>query len=147
MALAKIGVEADPAGRRHLIQDVGLVLSGCDESGACYDLYAGGGLGKEPQAGFLFETAVSENRVIPLIEAIARVYAAHTPAGKRLKHLLRDKGEEEFRRLVALEPAASEELPPVSGLQENLVRIPGDRRICARIFAGSLTAGQLVELA
>jgi sulfite reductase (ferredoxin) len=143
----KIGVEADPAGRRHLIQDVGLVLSGCDGSGARYDLYAGGGLGKEPQPGFLFETAVSENRVIPLIEAIARVYAAHTPAGKRLKHLLRDKGEEGFRRLVALEPSASEELPPVSGLPENLVQVPGDRRICARVFAGALTADQLVELA
>ncbi|MBL0224227.1 MAG: nitrite/sulfite reductase [Geobacteraceae bacterium] len=143
----KIGVEADATGRRHLIQDVGLVLSCRDDSGARYDVYVGGGLGKEPQPGFLFESAVSENRIIPLIEAIARVYAAHTPAGKRLKHLLREKGEEEFRRLVALEPTASEELPAVSGLQENLVRVPGDRRIVARIFAGALTADQLIELA
>jgi sulfite reductase beta subunit-like hemoprotein len=126
---------------------VGLVISGCNDAGAHFDIYTAGGLGKEPQPGFLFEAAVSENRVIPLIEAIARVYAAHTPAGKRLKHLLRDKGEEEFRRLVALDPSAIEALPPVSGLPENLVQASGERRICARVFAGTLTADQLLELA
>jgi ferredoxin-nitrite reductase len=82
-----------------------------------------------------------------LIEAIARVYAAHTPAGKRLKHLIREKGEDEFRRLVALEPSAFEELPTVDGLPENLVQISGDRRLSAQVFAGALTSSQLIELA
>lgn len=143
----KIGVEADASGRRHLIQDAGLVLSGTDGTGTRYDLFVAGGLGREPQPGFLFEAGVSENRVIPLIEAIARVYAAHTPAGKRLKHLVREIGEAEFRRLVAAEPSAAEELSAVSGLPENLVAVANTRRIVAPVHAGELTSGQLRALA
>jgi ferredoxin-nitrite reductase len=143
----KIGVEADRTTRRHLIQDVGLVLIGNDDDGARFDVYVAGGLGREPQPGFLFESGVGENRIIPLIEAVARVYAAHTPAGKRLKHLIREIGEAEFRRLVALEPTAAEELPATTGLRENLVAVTGDRRLAARVALGLLTAAQLTELA
>jgi sulfite reductase (ferredoxin) len=143
----KIGIEADVSGRRHLIQDVGLVLANSAAGGTRYDLYVAGGLGREPQAGFLFEAAVSENRVIPLIEAIARVYAANTPAGKRIKHLIREIGETEFRRLVAEEPSAEEELPPVSGLPENLAPAAGGRPVVARVPAGQLTSEQLIALA
>jgi sulfite reductase beta subunit-like hemoprotein len=143
----KIGVEADVSGRRHLIQDVGLVLTDSNVDGSPYDMYVAGGLGREPQAGFLFEASVSENRIIPLIEAIARVYAAHTPAGKRLKHLIRMIGETEFRRLVAQEPSAEEELPPVSGLPENLVPVSGCGSIVAQVEAGQLTSEQLITLA
>lgn len=143
----KIGVEADASSRRHLIQDVGLLLAGSDDGVTRYDLFVAGGLGREPQPGFLFEAGVSENRVIPLIEAIARVYAAHTPAGKRLKHLIRTVGEPEFRRLVALEPTAAEELPPVTGLPENLLPPAGLHRMVAGVFAGELTADQLLALA
>jgi len=143
----KIGVEADVSGRRHLIQDVGLVLAGSNAGETRYDMYVAGGLGREPQAGFLFETSVSENRVIPLIEAIARVYAAHTPAGKRIKHLIREIGEAEFRRLVAQEPSSGEELPTVSGLPENMAPASGGCRMAARVYAGQLTSEQLISLA
>lgn len=143
----KIGVEANVSGRRHLIQDVGLVLADSNACGSRYDMYVAGGLGREPQAGFLFEAAVSENRVIPLTEAIARVYAAHTPAGKRLKHLLREIGEAEFRRLVAGEPSAGEELPAVSGMPENLAPASGSRRMVAQVYAGQLSSQQLITLA
>lgn len=143
----KIGIEADVSGRRHLIQDVGLVLAGSSVGGSTYDVYIAGGLGREPQAGFLLEASVSENRIIPLIEAIARVYAAHTPAGKRLKHLIREIGEEEFRRLVSLEPSFREELPPALGLGDGLMTIAGNRRVEVRFFGGVVTAGQLEELA
>jgi sulfite reductase (ferredoxin) len=143
----KIGIEADVSGRRHLIQDVGLVLA--DSSGGCssYDVYVAGGLGREPQAGFLFEASVSENRIIPLIEAIARVYAAHTPAGKRIKHLVREIGEEEFRQRVSLEPSFQEELPPTAGLVDGLMTVAGNRRLEVRFFGGVVTAGELEELA
>jgi sulfite reductase (ferredoxin) len=143
----KIGIEADDSGRRHLIQDVGLVLA--DSSGGCssYDVYVAGGLGREPQAGFLFEASVSENRIIPLIEAIARVYAAHTPAGKRIKHLVREIGGEEFRRWVSLEPSFQEELPSTAGLVDGLMAIAGIRRVEVRFFGGVVTAEQLEELA
>lgn len=143
----KIGVEASRAGRRYLIQDVGLVFAGNDADGSRFDMYLGGGLGREPQAGFLYEAGVSENRIIPLIEAVARVYAAHTPAGKRVKHLVREIGESEFRRLVALEPSFHEELPPVAGLSDGLVSVAGNRRVEIRFFAGVLSAGRLKELA
>lgn len=143
----KIGIEANVSGRRHLIQDVGLVLSDSNANGSLYDVYVAGGLGREPQAGFLFEAAVSENRIIPLIEAVARVYAAHTPAGKRIKHLVREIGEQEFRRRVSLEPSFQEELPQTLGLTEGLMTVPGSRRIEVRFFGGVVTAGQLEELA
>ena len=143
----KIGIEAEVCGRRHLIQDVGLVLSDSNTDGSRYDMYVAGGLGREPQAGFLFESSVSENRIIPLIEAIARVYAAHTPAGKRLKHLIREIGETEFRRLVAQEPSAGEELPTVSGLPEFLAPAADGRRIVAQVHAGQMTSEQLITLA
>ncbi|HCE66436.1 MAG: nitrite reductase [Geobacteraceae bacterium GWC2_55_20] len=143
----KIGIEADTVSRRHLIQDVGLVLAASEPSATSYDLYLAGGLGREPQPGFLFEAGVVENRIIPLIEAIARVYAAHTPAGKRLKHLIREIGEHEFRRLVALEPTATEELPQVTGLPEHLVRCSETTRIVAQVPAGELTGEQLTRLA
>ena len=143
----KIGVEADISGRRHLIQDVGLVFAGSDADGARFDVYTGGGLGREPQAGFLYETALNERGVIPLIEAIARVYTAHTPAGKRVKHLVREIGEAEFRRLLSLEPSFNEELPPAAGFPENLARAAGNGRILVHFFGGVLSAQQLIELA
>lgn len=145
----KIGVEADGAGRRHLIQDVGLLLSTTVGSDVCFDVYVAGGLGREPQPGLLFEGSVSEQRIIPLIEAIARVYAAHAPAGKRLKHLVNSLGEEEFRRFVALETGADEELPPVNGLSENLLAEDGAaiRRLVAVIPSGELRSEQLVKAA
>jgi ferredoxin-nitrite reductase len=143
----KIGIEADVSGRRHLIQDVGLVLASSNAGESRYDVYVAGGLGREPQAAFPFEASVSENRVIPLTEAIAGVYAAQTPAGKRLKHLIRDIGVTEFRRLVAQEPSAGEELPKVSGLPENLAAASGGLRMVARVYAGQLTSEQLITLA
>lgn len=142
----KIGIEANETSRRHLIQDAGLVLSASGEDGTRYDLYVAGGLGREPQPGFLFEAGVCENRVIPLIEAIARVYTANTPAGKRLKHLIRAIGEAEFRRLVALESSAAEELPPVSGLPEHLAPTAA-ARIVASVPLGELSSAQLTDLA
>lgn len=143
----KIGIEADASGRRHLIQDAGLVFVGSDAEGSRFDLYLGGGLGREPQAGFIFETSVNERCIIPLIEAVARVYAAHTPAGKRLKHLVREIGEAEFRRRVSLERSFYEELPPLSGLPDNTVPAADKRRLEVLFFGGVMSAGQLNDLA
>jgi ferredoxin-nitrite reductase len=145
----KIAVEADYAGRRHLIQDVGLVLAGSREGRACYDVWIAGGLGREPQAGFLLTRGLVEERVIPLVEAIVRVYASHTPPGKRLKHLVREIGREELVRRIEADPGADEELPVTSGLSENLVVLAGDDRrlIQAPVFAGNLSSAELGQLA
>lgn len=143
----KIGIEADVSSRRHLIQDVGLVLTENSDGVPRFDIYVAGGLGREPQPGFLLEAAVYENRVIPMLEAIARVYAANTPAGKRLKHLLREIGEERFRQLLALESGSTEELPPVVTLSENMSGTAGTGRVVARIPAGDLSSQQLAVIA
>ncbi len=145
----KIGVEADVTGRRHLIQDAGLVLVRSEEGRGWYDVWIAGGLGREPQAGFLLAKEVAEERIIPLIEAVIRVYAANTPSGKRLKHLVREIGEEELRRCIEADASAHEELPPYKGLPENLVTPEGDgqHRIEVPIFAGDLTSRELAQLA
>src|SRR6185369_8386453 len=105
----KIGIEAEAAGGRHLIQDVGLVLASLDDGRARYDIWIAGGLGREPQAAFLFAEDVAEERIIPVIEAIVRVYAAHAPPPKRLKFLAKEFGEAKLRRLIEAEASYREE--------------------------------------
>ncbi|GFE59102.1 nitrite/sulfite reductase [Geobacter sp. AOG1] len=145
----KIGIEASTAKKRHLIQDVALVLARTEGCQAWYDVWIAGGLGREPQEGFLLAEAVAETRLIPLIEAIIRVYAAHTPAGKRLKHLVREIGREELLRRIEAEPTAHEELPPVTGLPESLVPddMDGGNHIEVPFFAGEMTSANLRDLA
>ena len=143
----KIGIEADTNGGRHLIQDVGVVLAESGEEGARYDLWIAGGLGREPQAGFLFLEGVAEGRLIPVIEAIIAVYARLAPPPKRLKYLARELGEAELRRLIEAEPAYREELPRSVGLADNLTHRADGALLRARIFAGQLPASLLRELA
>lgn len=144
----KIGVEADVAGGRHLIQDVGLVLARCHEGRAYYDVWIAGGLGREPQAGFLLTGDLPEERVIPVIEAIIRVYSVHAPPPKRLKFLAREFGAAKLRGLIEAEAVYNEEIPVFSGLPEHTVtEEKGQQRLELPVFAGMLTAGQLVAIA
>lgn len=144
----KIGIEADVVGGRHLIQDVGLVLARLEDGKAHYDVWIAGGLGREPQAAFLLAADMAEERIIPVIEAIVTVYAAHTPPPKRLKFLAKEFGEAKLRRLIETESSYGEEIPAVSGLPEHLVTVPdGHRRLELPVFAGELTAEQLVVIA
>lgn len=143
----KIGIEADTAGGRHLIQDVGLVFAGADSSGISCDVWIAGGLGREPQPGFLLAEGVPEERLIPVIEAVVKVYARLAPPPKRLKFLASELGEEELCRLIKAEPAYSEELPKASGFSDNLTMRTGGERLVVPVFAGQLTADELRELA
>lgn len=143
----KIAVEADTASGRHLVQDLALVpVAGAV---AAYDVWVAGGLGREPQAGFLLAEKVAEEGLLPLIEAVADLYAARTPAGKRLKHLLREIGPEEFRSLVMATPAITARLVSRPSLAAALLPEPAASavRLEARVFAGELAAGQLRSLA
>ncbi len=146
----KIGVDAGYAGGRHLIQDIGLVYAGEVSGVSHYDVWAAGGLGREPQAGFLLQEGVAEERLIPLIEAVIKVYQQHTPAGKRLKHLVKDLGQEGFRRLLQerLDPELTLSLS--DGCDKCLTERPGAPPVAyleARVFAGELSAGRMRELA
>jgi sulfite reductase (ferredoxin) len=144
----KIGIEADVIGGRHLIQDVGLVLAGLDEGRANYDVWIAGGLGREPHPAFLLTGGIPEERIIPVIEAVVRVYAAHAPPPKRLKFLAKEFGEEKLRQLIEAEASYSEEIPVVSGLPEHIVTVAeGQQRLELPVFAGELKAEQLVVIA
>ena len=144
----KIGIEADVAGGRHLIQDVGLVLANLDNGIARYDIWIAGGLGREPHAAFLLAEDLAEERIIPIIEAIVRVYTTHAPPPKRLKFLAKEFGEAKLRNLIEAEPSYNEEIPSVTGLPEHLsTSADGHQRLELAVFAGELTAEQLAIIA
>ena len=93
-----------------MIQDVGLVYLGCGSGQPLFDVWAAGGLGREPQPAFLLERNLPESTLIPYIERIIDVYKRDTPAGKRLKHLVREIGTEEFLRRFGAELAGHADL-------------------------------------
>lgn len=145
----KIGVDAGYDGSRHLIQDAGLVYAGNDGEGALYDVWVAGGLGREPRPAFLLEERIPEARIIPLLEGIIRIYRRHTPAGKRLKHLLREIGREEFIRRLGEEVDRDAALPLSDGCDKCLtpvVETGRPQRLEVRVFAGELEAGRLRDL-
>jgi len=135
----KIAVEADYRGARHLIQDLAIVRRDEGADGERFDVWCAGGLGREPQPAFCYARDLDEAQLLPLVEAVIRVYARDTPAGKRLKHLLREIGEETFRARVAerLDQASSPALrPSVAGA---LVEQPA-ALLEVPVFAGELPA-------
>ena len=145
----KIAVEADTAGGRHLIQDLALVPVDPTTADAGYNIWIAGGLGRQPTPGFLLAEGVAPERIVGLVEAVAAVYRAHTPAGKRLKHLAAEIGPEELRRRIFAEPAANESLPTVPSLSASLVPplTAADRRLEISVFAGELAGCELTALA
>jgi len=146
----KIGVDDGYGEARHLIQDVGLVRVGSSAGEDCYDVWVAGGLGREPVPAFLLEQASAEGQLIPLIEAVIRVYREHTPAGKRLKHLVRDIGRDRFLKLLG---ASREKESPGTlpdGFDKSLTATPAAlsaARLEAGVFAGELPAASLRRLA
>ncbi len=142
----KIAVEGGYAGGRHLIQDVGLVLVRLDGEKAWYDVWTGGGLGRAPVPGFLLAEAVPAERIIPFVEQVVRVYAANTPIGKRLKHLVAEVGRDGFRQLLAEQAQETAAVSSLSTPGRVNVAAPG-RRIEARPFAGELTTAELRAVA
>ena len=144
----KIGIAADELSRGHLIQDVGLVLRGDHEEAVICDVWIAGGLGRDPQAGFLLEERVAEGRIIPLIEAVLHVYSAQAQPGKRLKHVARELGPERLKALIAQQPSASEEFSSPAGLPDHFVSAPDvSTRLEAPVFAGELPVDGLIRLA
>jgi sulfite reductase beta subunit-like hemoprotein len=146
----KISVDAGYQGSRHLIQDLGLVYAGSDNGIDLYDIWTAGGLGREPVEAFLFERSVPEPRILPTIEAVVHIYRQHTPAGKRLKHLLQEIGEKKFRLLVGEHLEHAVDLPLGDAFEKRLSPLPpggGTARVEAVVFAGELTSQALRELA
>jgi sulfite reductase (ferredoxin) len=74
-----------------------------------FGFYVGGGLGPVPQAAELFDPFVPEAELLPLSEAVCRVFARlgerTNRSRARMKFLLKKLGIDEFRRLVLEERA------------------------------------------
>lgn len=137
----KIGVDAGYGASRHLIQDAGLVYVGTEESVDLYDLWLAGGLGREPQPAFLFGERLLEGEIVPLLEAVLRLYRRYALKGKRLKHVLRELGEETFRRLLVTDRAGyPRELELADAVEKRLTALPHGPRtsVEASVFAGEL---------
>src|SRR5947208_3776141 len=91
------------------LHDLGLIaksrvngVTGREELG--FEMYVGGGLGARPYQSKLFDGFVPPEELVPLAQAIARVFARHGEKKNRnrarIKFLIQDLGIEKFRELV-----------------------------------------------
>ena len=116
------------------IHDVGLIAQVHGSNGTShrgFKVLVGGGLGSLPTESAVLSDFVPEEELLPTIEAVLRVF---TETGNRknkllarLKYVLRAKGIEEFRRLVAekrkVSQAPAEKFVVPSPIQPTLVTI------------------------
>ena len=106
----KIALSGDKEGSSGLvnIHDLGLIARIRDGKRG-FEFYVGGGLGAVPYAAHLFSDFVSEEEILPLSQAVCRIYARYGEKKKRhrarIKFLIADMGFEKFRDLVIEERA------------------------------------------
>jgi sulfite reductase beta subunit-like hemoprotein len=116
------------------IHDVGLIAQVRGSNGTShrgFKVLVGGGLGSLPTEAAVFSGFLPEEELLPTIEAILRVFSEtgnrKNKFKARLKFVLRDKGIEEFRRLVAekrkLSQAPAEIFTVPTPIQPALVQI------------------------
>ena len=109
-------------------------VDGKEERG--FEMYVGGGLGAVPHQAKQFDPFVPPGEVLPLSQAIARVFARHGEKKNRnrarIKFLLKDLGIEKFRELVLEErerlpydPRWTEYLETADQVQEEPLRQGG----------------------
>lgn len=115
--IAFSGCQHHPCGLTFM-HDLGLiatkrVVGGKEQIG--FEMYVGGGLGAVPHLAKLFDEFVPPEELLPLSQAIARVYARlgekKNRNKARIKFLVNKLGIEEFHRLVKEERAALENDP------------------------------------
>ncbi len=89
-----------------------------------FELYVGGGLGSVPQAAKLFEEFTPETELLPLSQAICRVFGRlgekDNRSRARLKFLVKKLGIDEFRKLVLEERATLRPDPRWTSFLEDL---------------------------
>ena len=82
-------------------------VDGVEQRG--FEVYVGGGLGAVPHQARPFEPFMTEDEILPTLQAIARVFARlgekRNRARARIKFLVAQLGLDEFRRLVREERA------------------------------------------
>jgi sulfite reductase (ferredoxin) len=89
------------------LHDVGFIASTRDKNGVQkrgFQMYVGGGLGAVPYMAKLFDSFVPAEEILPLTQAIARVFARlgekKNRNRARIKFLVHDLGIEKFKQLV-----------------------------------------------
>src|SRR5690606_30348872 len=106
----KIAFSGDKAGASGLvnIHDLGLIATIKDGKRG-FEYYVGGGLGAVPYAAKLFSDFVPEEEILPLAQAVCRIYGRYGEKKKRhrarIKFLIADLGFEKFKELVLAERA------------------------------------------
>ncbi|MBN8525787.1 MAG: nitrite/sulfite reductase, partial [Planctomycetes bacterium] len=105
--IALTGSDADPLGQVN-IQDVGITAVVKDGKQG-FRVVAGAGLGAMPVAPCLIAEFLPKEELVPLCDAVVRVHHKHgdrqNRAKARLKFVLKAKGEDGFRALIAEELA------------------------------------------
>lgn len=142
----KIAFETGYTRSRHLIQDLAFVLVEEDGENSRYDVWLAGGLGREPQEGFLFADRVPESDLLPLAESVVEVYKGWGEKGRRLKHLLNAIGENELRNRIAQRREHKPSVCFSDAFSKELLPDGRSRRISLSIFAGELPAVKLAEI-
>lgn len=89
------------------IHDLGFIARTWQSDGVTrrgFEVFVGGGLGAVPYDAKLFDAAVPEEEILPLAQAVCRVFARlgekRNRGRARMKFLIEKIGLEEFRRLV-----------------------------------------------
>ena len=89
------------------MHDLGMIAVTREENGKRqrgFEVYVGGGLGAVPYQAKLFDAFVTPQELLPLAQAIARVFAKYgekkNRSRARIKFLIQDLGIEKFRELV-----------------------------------------------
>jgi sulfite reductase (ferredoxin) len=122
------------------MHDLGVIAVTRNESGReerGFHLYVGGGLGAVPYQAKLFDEFLPPEELLPIAQAIARVFARHGEKKNRnrarIKFLIQDLGIEKFRELVRDErkilphdPKWTEYLKDTDQYQEVPLRPGGD---------------------
>jgi sulfite reductase (ferredoxin) len=106
IAFSGCGEEACGLARMH---DIGLVArtrkDAAGEIERGFEFYVGGGLGAVPSQGKLLDAFVPEDELLPLSQAVCRIFARHgekkNRARARLKFLVKKLGLESFAQMVA----------------------------------------------
>src|SRR4051812_3271082 len=135
------GSDADPLAQVNL-QDVG-VMAVVKDGKPGFRILAAGGLGSSPQAPIRLYDCLPREELIPVSEAILRLFHKHgnrqNRAKARLKFVLREKGDDGFRQLFEQELAIvraegikgkvlADQLPPANPSQIPLdVGSPAER--------------------
>jgi sulfite reductase (ferredoxin) len=115
-----------------MLHDVGAVAKVVDGKRG-FEFYVGGGLGSVPNQAKLFQEFLPEEELLPMTQAICRVFARlgekKNRNTARLKFLVNKLGLEEFRRLVleerkilTPEPAWTSYLKELRGTEEKGLR-------------------------